>query len=161
LFEKWIERLSKFLGSIGAGALVVLMLVTGVDVVGRYVFNRPLMGAYELSELALAVVILLGWAYTQSVKGHIDIDILYNRFPRPVKTVLDFFVPLLSLLLFSFIAWHGILFVIDSLGWHETSEMIGIPVWIFKLMIFIGAVSISLQFIVDIITACKKLREKT
>jgi TRAP-type C4-dicarboxylate transport system permease small subunit len=160
LFEKWIERLSKFLGSIGAGALVVLMLVTGVDVVGRYVFNRPLMGAYELSELALAVVILLGWAYTQSVKGHIDIDILYNRFPRPVKTVLDFFVPLLSLLLFSFIAWHGILFVIDSLGWHETSEMIDIPVWIFKLMIFIGAVSISLQFIVDIITACKKLREK-
>jgi TRAP-type C4-dicarboxylate transport system permease small subunit len=160
LFEKWIERLSKFLGSIGASALVVLMLVTGIDVVGRYVFNRPLEGAYEMSQLALAIVILLGWAYTQSVKGHVDIDILYNRFPGSVRTVLDFFVPLLSLLLFSFIAWQGISFVIESLGWHETTEMLHIPVWVFKLMISVGAISISLQFTIDIITACKRIREK-
>jgi TRAP-type C4-dicarboxylate transport system permease small subunit len=160
LFEKCTERLSKLFAYIGTGALVILMLVTGIDVVGRYIFNRPLVGAYELSELSLAIVILLGWAYTQSVKGHIDIDILYNKFPKSVRTVLDFFVPLLSLLLFSFIAWQGITFTIDSLGWHETTEMINIPVWIFKLMIFIGAISISLQFIVDIITACKNVKEK-
>jgi TRAP-type C4-dicarboxylate transport system permease small subunit len=136
------------------------MLITGIDVVGRYVFSKPLLGAFEMSELALAVVILLGWAYTQSVKGHIDIDLLYNHLPNGTKTVLDFFIPLLGLLLFSFVSWQGILFVIDSLGWNETTEMINIPVWIFKLMIFVGAFSISLQFIADIVTVCQKIREK-
>jgi TRAP-type C4-dicarboxylate transport system permease small subunit len=160
LFQKWVERLSKFLGSIGAGALVVLMFITGIDVVGRYVFSRPLLGAFEMSELALAAIILLGWAYTQSVKGHIDIDLLYNHLPEVIKTVLDFFIPLLGLFLFSFITWQGILFVMDSLGWNETTEMVNIPVWIFKLIIVIGSVSISLQFIVDIVTTCRKIKGK-
>lgn len=160
MFQKRIEKLNKFIGSIGAGALVVLMLITGIDVVGRYAFHKPLLGAFEISELALALVILLGWGYTQSVKGHIDIDLLYSRLPLSLQTFLDFFIPLLGLCLFSFIAWQGIVFVIDSLGWNETSEMIGIPVWIFKLVIFIGAVSICLQFIADIVTAFQKFKEK-
>jgi TRAP-type C4-dicarboxylate transport system permease small subunit len=160
VFQKWIDKLSKFIGSIGAGALVVLMLITGIDVVGRYVFHKPLLGAFELSELTLALVILLGWAYTQSVKGHIDIDLLYNRLPLTAQIILDFFIPLLGICLFAFISWQGIIFVIDSIGWNETTEMIGIPVWIFKLMIFIGAVTICLQFIADIVTAFQKLKEK-
>jgi TRAP-type C4-dicarboxylate transport system permease small subunit len=160
LFQRIVNKISKFIGFIGAGTLVVLMLITGIDVFGRYVLHKPLLGAFEISELALALVIVLGWGYTQSVKGHIDIDLLYSRLPLTVQTFLDFLIPLLGLCLFSFISWQAIIFVSDSLGWHETTEMMGIPVWIFKLMIFVGAISICLQFIADIVTAFHKLKER-
>jgi TRAP-type C4-dicarboxylate transport system permease small subunit len=160
LLQRWIEKFSYFLGSIGAGVVFALMLITGIDVVGRYLFNRPLVGAYEMTELALAIMVLFGWGYNQAIKGHIDIDLLYKRLPRGVQTILDFLIPSLGLALFIFVSWQAINFTMDSIGWHETTEMLHMPMWIFKLMIFVAAVSISLQFVVDIITACRKLREK-
>jgi TRAP-type C4-dicarboxylate transport system permease small subunit len=160
LFRKWVEKLNTVLGAIGAGVLVVLMLITGVDVIGRYVFRRPLTGGYELTELALAAVVLLGWGYTQLVKSHVDIDLLYNRLPRPVRNGLDIFAPLLGLSLFILISWQAINFTKESIGWHEITEMIHLPVWIFKLFVFVGAVSISFQFLVDIVGACLKAKER-
>jgi TRAP-type C4-dicarboxylate transport system permease small subunit len=160
LFQRWVGKFSSFLGAVGAGVLAALMLITGVDVVGRYVFHRPFIGAYELSELAMAMVVLLGWGYNQALKGHVDIDLLYKRLPHSIQKILDFLIPSLGLSLFIFVSWQSINFVMDSIGWHETTEMLHIPVWIFKLMIFIGAVAISLQFIADIITSCQKARRK-
>lgn len=160
MLQRWIEKLSYFLGTVGAGVLVALMLITGIDVIGRYVFHQPLAGAYEMSELALAVLVLFGWGYNQAIKGHVDIDLLYKRLPYSVQTVLDFLIPFLGLVLFVFVAWQAINFTMDSIGWNEATEMLNIPVWIFKLMIFIGSVSLSLQFVVDIITACQKVKEK-
>lgn len=160
MFQRWTGKLSSLLGAVGAGVLVVLMLITGIDVVGRYVFHRPFIGAYELSELAIAMVVLLGWGYNQAVKGHVDIDLLYKRLPRSIQNVLDFFIPFLGLTLFVFIAWQSINFTIESIGWHETTEMLHIPVWIFKLVIFIGAAAISFEFIADIITAYQRIKGK-
>jgi TRAP-type C4-dicarboxylate transport system permease small subunit len=136
------------------------MLITGIDVIGRYLFHRPLVGAFEMTELALALMVLFGWGYNQAIKGHIDIDLLYKRLPLSVQTVLDFLIPSLGLVLFIFVSWQAINFTLDSIGWHEATEMLHMPVWIFKLMIFIGSVSISLQFVVDIITACRKVKGK-
>ena len=59
-----------------------LMLITTADVVGRGFFNKPIAGTFELSEYMLAVIILLGAAYTQQVKGHVAVDFLTSRFSR-------------------------------------------------------------------------------
>jgi len=37
-----------------------MMVLTFVDVVGRYLLNRPLRGAFELTELGLVVLIFAG-----------------------------------------------------------------------------------------------------
>lgn len=158
LFDKATRGLSNILGAAGAGVLFALMLITGIDVIGRYVFQRPLTGAYELSELAMASVVLLGWAYTQAEKAHVDIDLVYKRLPSAVRRFLDILIPLFGLALFVFIAWQSINFINDSIGWHETTDMLDLPVWIFKSLITIGAVSISLRFVVDLVIACKNLK---
>jgi TRAP-type C4-dicarboxylate transport system permease small subunit len=160
LLQRWIEKLSYFLGSVGAGVIFALMLITGIDVVGRYLFQSPLSGAFELSELALALMVIFGWGYNQAVKGHVEIDLLYKRLPQGVQTILDCLIPLLGLSLFVFVSWQAINFTITSIGWGENTEMLHLPVWIFKLMIFVGAVAISLQFVVDFVAACQKVKGK-
>lgn len=134
------------------------MLITGIDVIGRYVFQSPLTGAYEMSELAMALVVLLGWAYTQVERAHVDIDLVYNRLPPLLQRFLDLLIPLFGLTLFVFIAWQSVNFVNDSIGWHETTDMLHLPVWIFKLLITIGAITLSLRFVADFITSCKNLK---
>ncbi|MFP3975037.1 MAG: TRAP transporter small permease [Dehalococcoidia bacterium] len=160
MFQRLVGKLNNVLGAVGAGVLFVLMLITGVDVIGRYLFDKPLTGAYEMTELAMAIIVIIGWGYTQVEKAHVDIDLFYNRLPHSIQTILDFLIPLLGLALFVFIGWQGINFTMDSISWGETTEMLHIPVWIFKLMISVGALSLSLQFMADIVTAWQKVKEK-
>ncbi len=156
MVQRIARTISHILGSAGIGFIIILMFITCIDVLGRYIFNRPLSGTYELSELCMASLTLLGWAYTQALKSHIDIDLLYTHLPRKTRTVLDLIIPLLGIALFVFVAWQSIYFITDSFKWHETTEMLKIPTWTFKSLIFIGAVAISLQFLADFITALQK-----
>lgn len=52
-------------------ALFMMMTVTFVDVVGRYVFNSPLSGAKELTELLLMVVVFGAAPLVTAANEHI------------------------------------------------------------------------------------------
>ena len=51
------KTLEKLLGLISAVVLFLMMIITTVDVFGRYVLNKPLPGGFEMTEMALAVLI--------------------------------------------------------------------------------------------------------
>ena len=48
------------LGGLAALVLMALMLLTCVDVAGRYFLNRPVTGGLEVTEILLALVIFAG-----------------------------------------------------------------------------------------------------
>ena len=48
------------LGVTSAAVLFLMMAITAVDVAGRYVFNKPLTGGFEITELLLAALIYCG-----------------------------------------------------------------------------------------------------
>ena len=54
------RRVEGLLGVAASAILLAMMLLTFVDVVARYVFNRPLRGAFEVTELMLLVLIFAG-----------------------------------------------------------------------------------------------------
>ena len=51
---KWPVFLLELLASV---VLFLLMLITCIDVVGRYLFASPLPGATELTEVGLAIMV--------------------------------------------------------------------------------------------------------
>jgi TRAP-type C4-dicarboxylate transport system permease small subunit len=61
---------------LGAAALLAMMLLTVVDVVGRYAFDAPLGGAGEATEILLALVVFAGLPLASLAGEHIRIDIL-------------------------------------------------------------------------------------
>jgi len=56
----WKRRADALLGVAAAAVLFFMMLLTVVDVVARYVFSRPVRGAFEVTELMLVVLIFAG-----------------------------------------------------------------------------------------------------
>lgn len=58
------------------GLLIALTLVTVVDVVGRYMFVRPLAGASEYTELLLMAIIFCGLPAVCLDDGHVSVDLL-------------------------------------------------------------------------------------
>jgi TRAP-type C4-dicarboxylate transport system permease small subunit len=56
----WRHHAEAILGIAASAILMAMMLLTVADVVARYVFNRPLRGAFEVTELLLVVLIFAG-----------------------------------------------------------------------------------------------------
>ena len=53
-----------------------MMCLTFVDVVARYVFNRPLRGAFEITELLLLVLIFAGLPLVSHANEHVTMDFI-------------------------------------------------------------------------------------
>ena len=70
------KTLEKLLGVISAAVLFLMMIITTVDVFGRYVLNKPLPGGFEMTEMALAVLIYAALPLVSMRREHIVIDTL-------------------------------------------------------------------------------------
>ena len=64
------------LGVAASAILFCMMALTFVDVVARYVFNRPLRGAFEVTELLLLVLIFGGLPLVSHADEHVTMDFI-------------------------------------------------------------------------------------
>jgi TRAP-type transport system small permease protein len=72
----WERRVEAILGVAASGILFAMMLLTFADVVGRYVFNRPVPGAFEVTELLLLVLIFAGLPLVVHADEHAVMDFI-------------------------------------------------------------------------------------
>ena len=74
--QGWERRVEATLGVAASAILFAMMLLTFVDVVARYVFNRPLRGAFEVTELMLVVLIFAGLPLVSYAGEHALMDFI-------------------------------------------------------------------------------------
>ena len=98
----WLDRA---LGLAAALLLFGLMSLTTVDVIGRYIFNRPLRGAFEITELLLLVLIFAGLPLVSFTNEHAVMDFIDRVLGRRALRGLQGGVELVSALLMFFLAW--------------------------------------------------------
>lgn len=92
-----------FLGGI---MLLVMMAMTIVDVIGRYVFNSPLSGAGELTELLLVSVIFMGLPAVTMQKEHVTVDLFTARMPQWIERWRIYAIGILSTIILGTIGWQ-------------------------------------------------------
>lgn len=69
------------LGLAVGGLLFGMMALTFVDVVGRYVFAAPVPGAFEVTKLAMALLVFAALPLATSSREHVTISILDSVLP--------------------------------------------------------------------------------
>ena len=74
--EAWKRRADALLGVAASAILLAMMLLTVVDVVARYVFSRPVRGAFEITELMLVVLIFAGLPLVSFSDEHAVMDFI-------------------------------------------------------------------------------------
>jgi TRAP-type C4-dicarboxylate transport system permease small subunit len=155
--RKVVERGIRLVGTIGMVFVLPLMVLTTADVVGRGFFDKPIAGTFELSEYMLAVIILLGAAYTQQVKGHVAVDFLTIKFNRKTQLMCQVLTLLLSLFIVAIVTWQGFL-----LGMEETgvTDQLRIPRAPFKMLVGVGGVLLWIQILLDFFDVVVKLKRR-
>src|SRR4249920_1348596 len=79
--SKWERRADAVLGIAASTILFLMMLLTFVDVVARYLFNFPLRGGFEITELMLLVLIFAGLPLVSHSDEHVTMDFIDRVLP--------------------------------------------------------------------------------
>ena len=101
----WKRRVEALLGVAASIILLAMMVLTAIDVVARYVFNRPLRGAFEVTELLLLVLIFAGLPLVSFTNEHAVMDFIDRVLGRRGLRGLTAAVELVSALLMFLLAW--------------------------------------------------------
>ena len=158
-FEKSINIADNILRYIGVGMLFVLMALGAGDVMGRYVFNRPILGTMEISEALLAGVLFFGWAYTQATRGHVRVNLLLPRFSPRARSITDIVNLSLGLVLFGLIGWQAAKIAIVYWKANRLIDVIMVPLAPFQMFVSVGALFLCLEFIVQMLQSVTEMRK--
>ena len=154
-FNKRVTRISQILAVIGAIILLGMMIIIVLDVGGRYLFNAPLPGANELAGILLVVVASWGIGYCQLLKKHISIDIIYTRFNPKGQSVLNIIANAAFIVVGVLICWQMFVKTYEYINKPQLTEILGIPLWPFMLILAIGFGWASLVYFIELIKLVK------
>ncbi len=99
--ERLTDTFSLFVANIAAIVLLLLVVLTCIDVIGRYFFNAPLVGAVELVELCMGAITFFSFPLMFVRNDHITVDLI----PHFSRGYLGWITSLLFLSLSVYIAY--------------------------------------------------------
>ena len=158
----FMVRLEKFLNNVAGGVILTAMmfLVTG-DVLGRYLFNRPIHGTTEVTEFMMVGLLYFTLAHTQTLKAHIRVDMLVSIFSPRARILCEAITYFLGFILLALITWQSLAAAIQAWKIGETTfGLILFPLFPAKVLIPLGCFIFSLRLILDFFNGLKKLRKK-
>jgi TRAP-type mannitol/chloroaromatic compound transport system permease small subunit len=118
-----MESISEWTGRIFVWLTIPLTIVVVYEVISRRFLGSPHVWATEVIDYIYGSHFMLVAAYTFLYKGHVSIDIIYQKFPPRVRAILDiltyiiFFFPFCSIVLY-----QGTIYAYTSWSIGETSE---------------------------------------
>ena len=94
------------LGTIAATLLFAMMLLTCVDVIGRYFFSSPIYGGFEITEMLLAAMIFVALPLVTLRNDHITVDVFDALTPDWLFRVQHIAACLTGMLSTGYLAWR-------------------------------------------------------
>ena len=132
------KAITRILLAIGASVLAMMMFLTAMDVALRYVFNRPLSGAFELVEYMMAIFIPFSIVYCADQKAHVSVDFILMRFSKRTQKVFDIATTFITMALAVLIAWENIIYIVETYQSKMTSPVLSVPAYPFVAPTAIG-----------------------
>jgi len=160
---KGISTLSEWSGRVFSWLVLVLIGTITYDVGARYLFRAPTAWSYDISYMIGGGFMVLGGAYTLLHKGHVRVDVIYNKLSPRGRAILDVTLTLLFLIpLLSIILYYSVQYAWNSLVTNELSSM-GTTfkpiMWPFRWALVVAVALFLLQGIAWLIEQVTQIKE--
>ena len=147
-----VRRAIAILGMVSGRALLLVVGLICSEVLLRYAFNRPILGSVEITEYMLVFIVFFGMAYTQSVAGHIKIEVIPDHLSPKLQHILRIVSLIVALGIFAIITWK------TAQGFWESWQVkevrwgaVPLPIWPVKFVVPAGTLMLCVQFIINLV----------
>jgi TRAP-type C4-dicarboxylate transport system permease small subunit len=154
--ERFASSLSNWLNWVAGIGLVAMLGLTVADIVGIKLFKWPIPGGIEIVAFLGVVVTAFAIAYTQVLRGHIEVEFVVMRLPPRVQAAIAAFVWLLSLALFALLAWQSIDYGLSLQTTGTVSMTQRIPFYPFVYGIAFCCIPVCLVLLVEFLKSVAK-----
>ena len=124
-----------------------MMVLTFFDVVGRYLLNKPIRGAFEITELGLLVLIFAGLPLVSHADEHVTMDFIDRILPQRLARVWIRVVHALCAAIMFFLAWQVWIKANRIASYSDTTDVLRITIGPF---VYFMAIMIALTGLVHL-----------
>ena len=132
-------------------AAFAMMLLTSADALSRYLLNRPILGAYEITEKYLIVaMVFLGLSYAYRGRVFIRVTFLIDRLPRHARLAADYASHAISI-------FYSLIFLVATTrqAWRALSDvttMTSLPILLGPAycMVPLGFLALAILMLIDL-----------
>lgn len=129
ILGRWEKPFEMLLGSASALILACIMLLTCVDVAGRYVFNEPVPGALEVTEIMMGALIFASLPMVTLRNQQVTIDLFEAFIPKSVKPALQILIQFVGSVCLAVIAWRLWVKAGQMIDQGDTTAVLQLKVW--------------------------------
>jgi TRAP-type mannitol/chloroaromatic compound transport system permease small subunit len=141
-----INTINRWTGNILAWGTVVMLVIMIWEVVARYVFDSPTSWALKVNTMIFSATMILGGGYVLLNKGHVKLDVVYERVSPKFKKVFDLITFPLFVILFIIVLWQGWKMMTNSISMNEHDiGQFRPPLFYGKIAFVIGGALIFLE----------------
>jgi len=125
-----LGRVTEWLAIFGGALMLLVMVITVISVAGRALIGRPIIGDYEITEVASGIAVFMFLPYTQFTGGNIVAEFFTAGMSRRNQLRLDLVHNAIFACFAAFLGWRIALGGIDKYESLATSMLLRLPVWI-------------------------------
>ena len=139
-----MERLARYIGVLVGTLLIIAVAINFANVVGRYVFDKPLYWADEAMSLLQVAFVVIGASLVTRDRAHLRMDALEHWMPAHLKQRLDMLTSALSVIVALIVGWMALDIVIGMVRNDQRTMGADIPLAIPYSAFLAGFVLIAL-----------------
>lgn len=147
-----------FLGfeSLASFLIFFIMILIGIDVFGRALFNKPFQGTPEIISVSIVIIAFLELPHVLLKDKHIRVTIFYDKAGPVSKDIMDFVASVFGMIIFYLLITSSLKHFYRAI---EIGEFVGegalrVPTAPGRAVMLIGSVFMILQFFCN---ACAKI----
>jgi TRAP-type transport system small permease protein len=110
-----------------SATILIMMLLTFADVIGRYLFSQPIFGASEIISALLAATIFAGLGITNARDEHIVVELVDHRFRGISPRAYDVIIQLFSIFAMGLVAFVMAEAALESYHQNARTFVLEIP----------------------------------
>ena len=137
--------------SIIGGAIIIMMVNSTANAIGRYMFNRSLYFSEELNQFLIVWITFVGFAYAIRKGRNIRMTAVYDSLSHTAKKTLTIIITLTTSMLMFYLAYKSIFYVLELKEIKRVSSALQFPVYIVYSIIPIGLTMAGIQYLISFI----------
>jgi TRAP-type C4-dicarboxylate transport system permease small subunit len=140
----WERRADAVLGIAASALLFGMMVLTFFDVVGRYLLNWPIRGAFEITELGLLVLIFAGLPLVSHADEHVTMDFIDRILPVRWRLPWIRVMHAICAAIMFFLAWQVWIKANRIASYSDTTDVLRITIgpFVYFMSLMIGLTGI-------------------
>jgi TRAP-type transport system small permease protein len=154
--ERLTEFVSRFISNIAAVILFALVILTCVDVIGRYFLNAPVVGAVELVRICMAGIIFFSLPALFFREDHIIVDLIPFFRKGIIAWILNLIIICISIYIALTIADRIFDYAIRAFEDEDVTEYLSIPRYIVVSLITLSIYTSGLFATIRVLTMLGK-----